>query len=189
MFETRLKTGIAVLFLAATTACASVAPKYTPLPDNVNRLRDAEAAPVKVAEFTADPQVGDAVNQLSIRGGSYSSPYEGSYVNYLREALRQDLEEARLLNPAAAVEVCGVLVRNELETGTAKGTASMTARFTVKSGGQIRFDKTKSATYEWESSFVGAVAIPRAQQNYPIVVQRLLSSLYTDADFIRALKN
>ncbi len=188
MFESRFKMGLAVLFLAVMTGCASIAPKYAPVPDNINLLRDAGAASIKVGEFAADPKSGDAVNQLSIRGGAYQSPYEGSYVNYLREALRQDLEEARLLSPEATVEIGGVLVRNELETGVAKGSATMAARFTVKRSGQVRFDKTKSATHEWDSSFVGAIAIPRAQQNYPTVVQRLLSDLYSDADFIAALK-
>lgn len=185
---TRIKTIIAAVMLAGTAACASVAPKYTPVPDNVNRLRDAGIGPVKLGEFKADPANAEAVNQLSIRGGAYSSPYEGSFVNYLREAVRQDLEDARLISPDSKVEVAGVLIRNELSAGMSKGTAAIEARFTVTRDTKVRFDKTKSATHEWESSFVGAVAIPRAQQNYPVVVQQLLSQLYSDSDFVAALK-
>jgi len=188
MNGSRVKKGLAALLLLGATACASVAPKYTPLPENVNRLRDAGLEPVKVGAFTAKPGTEESVNQLSIRGGTYQSPYDGSFVAYLREALRQELEDARLVDAAATCEVGGVLVRNELSTGVDKGTAAIEARFTVTRGGQVRFDKTKSASYEWESSFVGAIAIPRSQQNYPTVVQRLLSQLYTDADFLAALK-
>jgi hypothetical protein len=35
---------------------------------------------------------------------------------------------------------------------------------------------------------MGNIAIPRAQQNYPVVIQRLLSALYADPDFLAALK-
>jgi hypothetical protein len=184
----RTRTALAAVILAGSTACASVAPKYAPSPDNVNRLRDAGVAAVNVGPFTADPTSGDGVNQLSIRGGEYRSPYEGSFVNYLREALRQDLEDARLLSPSASVEVGGVLVKNTLDTGVSTGTAFIEARFTVKRDGKVRFDKVKSAKHEWESSFIGAIAIPRSQQNYPTAVQLLLTQLYSDAEFIAALK-
>ena len=40
----------------------------------------------------------------------------------------------------------------------------------------------------WDSSFMGAVAIPKAQQQYPLIVQKLLTMIWTDADFQAALK-
>ena len=46
----------------------------------------------------------------------------------------------------------------------------------------------KTARHEWDSAFLGSIAIPRAQQNYPIVVQKLLASLYVDLEFLQALK-
>jgi len=175
--------------LSSLVACTTVAPKYTPSPENVNRLRDAGADPIKVGEFQAAQGSGEAVNHLSIRGGSFVSPYEGSYVNYIKEAVRQELDDARLLNANATVELTGLLVRNEVNAaGFSKADAQIEARFVVKRGGQVRYDKVKTAKYEWESSFVGAVAIPRAQQNYPVVVQRLLADLYSDPEFLAAIK-
>jgi hypothetical protein len=171
------------------TACSTVAPRYTPLPEHINLLRDAKLEPTKVGEFAADPGSGDRVNQLSIRGGSYLSPYDGSWVSYLKEALRQELEDARLLSPNASLELTGVLIRNEVNAGgVTTANAQIEARFIVRREGQVRFSKVKSATYEWDSSFMGNIAIPRAQQNYPVVIQRLLSALYADPDFLAALK-
>ncbi len=171
------------------TACSTIAPKYTPAPDHVNALRDAGMGPLKVGDFTADAKGGQNVNQLSIRGGAYTSPYEGSFIKYIREALRQELDDARLLDENAAVDLSGVLIRNELNAaGISTANAVIEARFVVKRGGEIRYDKVKQATYEWESSFMGNVAIPRAQQNYPIVVQKLLGELYADPEFIAATK-
>jgi len=181
-----LKHLSAGIVLAALTACTTVAPKYTPTPENINRLKDAGADAIKVGEFQAG---NETVNNLSIRGGSYVSPYEGSYVNFLKEALRQELDDARLFNPAATIEIGGVLVRNELNAaGFSTADALIEARFTVKRNGQVRYDQVKTAKYEWESSFVGAVAIPKAQQNYPVVVQKLLASLYSDPAFLAAIK-
>jgi len=186
MSSTTLKYTSAAVLLAALSACTTLAPKYTSMPANVTQLKDAGADAIKVGAFQAG---NESVNSLTIRGGSYVSPYEGSYVNYLKEALRQELDDARLLNPAANIEIDGILVRNELNAaGFSTADAVIEARFTVKRGGQIRYDQVKSAKYEWESSFVGAVAVPRAQQNYPVVVQKLLASLYSDPAFLAAIK-
>jgi hypothetical protein len=183
-----VKAGLLALAVLTTTGCASVAPKYASLPDNINLLRDVGAQPVRLGQFTADPASQGKVEQLSIRGGEYHSPYGDSFVLYLQEALRQDLEGAKLLSPTGAVEVAGVVIKNELDTGMDKGSASIEARFLVRRGAEVRFDKVKSATFEWESSFVGAIAIPRSQQNYPVAVQKLYSQLYADPAFQAALK-
>ncbi|MNL70318.1 hypothetical protein D3C87_1953020 [compost metagenome] len=64
----------------------------------------------------------------------------------------------------------------------------MEAQFVVKNGSEVRYDKTKKITRQWEGAFAGAVAIPQAANNYPLMVQDLLGSLFADPDFITALK-
>ena len=68
------------------------------------------------------------------------------------------------------------------------GHGDIEARFIVKRGGTVRYDGTKSNHSEWDSSFLGAVAIPKGQQAYPTLVQGLLSNLYSDPAFVAALK-
>lgn len=58
----------------------------------------------------------------------------------------------------------------------------------VRKGDVVRYDQVKTLQHEWESSFAGAIAIPRAQQAYPGLVQRLLAALYADQAFLQALK-
>jgi len=83
----------------------------------------------------------------------------------------------------------GLLTRNDLDSsGIVKGTGLIEAQFVVRRDGQVKFDKIKSASAEWESSFAGAVAIPKAAQNYPVMVQSLLAALYSDADLQSALR-
>ncbi|MFT3782148.1 MAG: hypothetical protein QM790_09035 [Nibricoccus sp.] len=183
----RLTVGGLLLFLLA--GCTLVAPKYVSAPANINQLRDAAATGAKVGEFTADARVEDGATSISLRGNSMVSPYDNSYVEYLKAALRQDLEDARLLDPNSSIEISGMLIHNDINiAGFSKGHASVEARFIIKRGGQVSFDKVKTVNEEWDSSFVGAVAIPKAQQNYPLVVQKLLTSLYNDPDFVAALK-
>ena len=143
-----------------------------------------------MGEFQADPQNRDKVNDITIRGNPYASPYNNSFVSYLKESLRQELEDAHLLNPSAAVEISGVLIRNEINAaGFSTASATIEARFIVKHSGTVRFDKIKTVTDQWDSSLVCAIAIPRAQQKYPSVVQKLLAALYADSDFAAAIKD
>jgi hypothetical protein len=177
---------IGILILGA---CSLTAPKYNASFDSSQKLRDAGLEKVKVGNFSAAPNAKGKVDGLSIRASSYASPYNNSFVAYLEQAMRQELEDSRLLNSNADTEIDGVLIRNELDgSGFSVGTADIEAQFIVRRDGGIRFDKVKSAHQEWESSFVGATAIPAAAQNYPVVVQKLISNLFADPEFIAALK-
>jgi hypothetical protein len=178
--------GFMVLSLGA---CSLAAPKYNASMGNVEKLRDAELGKVKIGKFTADPTSKSNVNRLTIRGSSYESPYDKSFVAYLEEAVRQEIDDGRLLDTGANTEIDGVLIRNELDgSGISIGTADIEARFLVKRDGTVRYDKVQSAHHEWESSFVGAKAVPSAAQNYPIVVQKLLAKHFGDSEFRTALK-
>jgi len=188
MITASIKFTACGLLLALFTGCTIVAPKYTSSPTNINQLRDTASIGVKIGEFQADPRAREGMASISLRGNSMESPYANSYAEYLKEALRQDLEEAHLLDANSTVEISGMLVHNEVNiAGFSKGHALVEARFVIKRSGQVAFDKVKTVKDEWESSFAGAIAIPKAQQNYPLVVQKLLTLLYSDADFIAAL--
>jgi hypothetical protein len=177
------------LLLALSTGCTLIAPKYTSTPTNVNQLLDNASAGVRIGEFRADPRAQRGVDRVSLRGNPMVSPYANSYLEYLREALSQDFEGAHLLDPNSTIEISGMLIHNDVDIdGFSTGHALFEARFIVKRNGQVSFDKVKTSKDDWDSSLVGAVAIPKAQQNYPLVVQKLLTSLYSDPDFIAALK-
>lgn len=157
---------------------------------NIVRLREAGLEPMKLGTFAAaDPARAEALNHLTIRGGSYISPYQASYVEYLKQALSAELKEANLLDPASAVGLAGFLVANDLDaSGFSKANARMDARFQITRSGKVTFDKVLSARFDWDSNILGMIAIPQAIQNYPTVVQRLLATLYADPEFNAALK-
>jgi len=95
-----------------------------------------------------------------------------------------------MYNPQSAPEISGTLLRNNIDAGGfATNSGQIEVRFLVKRGTQVYFDKVKRADQQWESSFAGAVAIPLAHNNYPLMVQKLINVLVTDPDFTRALRN
>jgi len=170
------------------SGCSLMAPKYSASTENVQKLKDAASLSVKVGAFESTPGKDNA-NPISIRGSQLASPYDGSYANYLAEALRQELSIAGKLAPDATLEISGALQKNDMNIpALGNGTGDIAARFVVKRGGEVRYDQIKSISDSWESSFAGPVAIPRAVEHYPILVQKLLSSLYADPAFAQALK-
>lgn len=181
-------TPVVALLIFLITGCSTIAPKYNTDFNNISQLRREKLNPARVGTVTKETAANSNVDSLTIRGGSYLSPY-GSYTSYLAEALKQELDDARLLDPLSQIEVSAVLLRNSLDAaGFSTGVAEVEARFVVRNAGTIKFDKVKVARHTWESSFAGAIAIPKAQQSYPIVIQKLVGQLFSDPEFISALK-
>ena len=171
-----------------STGCAMVAPQYTASLDNVQILKDSGDYAAKVAEFQPGKDKAYS-NPISIRGSSLVSPYNESYASYLTAAIKQELSLAKKFSPDANIEISGTVLKNDIDaTGASMGWAHMEARFIVKRSGQLRYDQVKTVRHEFPSSFAGNVAIPKAIQEYPVAVQKLLNQLYTDKSFIEALK-
>lgn len=165
-----------------------MAPSYSPSIENVQLLKDSGIAAARVGTFDSKPE-GSNDTGISLRGSTLQSPYGSSYSLYLAEAIKQELILAGKLKPDAGMEISGTLLKNDMDlSGISIASGDITARFVVKKEQAILYDKIKSMHSEWESSFAGAVAIPRGQQEYPRLVQRLLAALYADQDFLKALK-
>lgn len=181
-----MKTLCTLVLLAAasilSTGCSLMAPQYTGSLDNVQKLKSGPLQALKVGEFTSTPSKENA-NPISLRGSSMDSPYEKSYAKYLAEALKIELALANKMAIGSEYELSGTLVKNDLDAAVATGTGDIQARFVVKKGPLVRYDQVKTVHHEWESSFVGATAIPRATQEYSNLVRKLLAALYDDPQF------
>jgi hypothetical protein len=182
-----LFSGIAVS--AFLVGCAGPAPNYAPSIDNVEALKKIEGAtPVKTGAIGVTAGMPGAAS-LSLRANTMTSPVGSNYGDYIAAALRQELELAKLHNPQSGVEISGTLLKNNIDAGGISTNAGqIEARFVVTANGQVRFDKVKQVERKWESSFAGAVAIPLAANNYPLMVQSLVGALVTDPDFIKAIR-
>lgn len=183
-----LFTGIAVS--AFLVGCAGPAPNYAPSIDNVETLKKIQGAPaVKTGTIAVTAAMPGAAS-LQLRANTMTSPVGKNYGDYIAAALRQELELAKLYNPQSGVEISGTLLKNNIDAGGISTNAGqIEARFVVTANGQVRFDKVKRTERKWDSSFAGAVAIPLAANNYPLMVQSLIAALVTDPDFVKAIRN
>lgn len=178
--------GIACLFLVG---CAGPAPSYAPSIDNVETLKKSGAGKVTVTDITPTETLQGA-SAIQLRAASMQTPVGKNYGDYIAAALRTELEMAKLYAPQSSTSISGILLKNNIDAGGfSTNEGQLEARFTVKREGQVRFEKTKSIVHKWEGAFAGAVAIPLAANNYPIMVQKLIDALVSDPDFIQSLKN
>jgi len=180
--------GMGVALAVMLTGCAMNAPHYAPSIDNVESIKRIGNFTAKVGQVEA-PVTPATPATLSIRGSSMASPNPPSYGAYVAEALKQELSMANKLKTDAGTEISGTLVKNDIDaSGFSTGTATISARFVVNKDGKVVFERVKSVDHKWDSSFVGAVAIPNALIGYRDTVQKLLAALYADPDFSNSLK-
>lgn len=180
-----LRLSLSATALLAATGCAMQAPRYQPSLDSVEALKKTPTS-VALGSFTV--QAG-LPSSIGLRGSQMSSPVGTDYAAYLADALELELKLAGKLDPKSKVEISGVLVKNDISAGgLSTNSGEIEARIVVRNNGTPRYDKVLRAELSWDSSFLGSVAIPKAQQQYPAIVQKLLAQLWADGAFQSALK-
>lgn len=168
--------------------CGLTAPQYTPSVANIGQLKAAKLRSVAVTKVTPDPTLGSNNESIGLRAASMNSP-TGNFSSYVEEALKSEFQAAGLLDPASTIQMSGILVKNDVSVGGfSTGDSIIEARIKVTKDGTVAYDKLKTATLQFESSFAGAVAIPKGRDMYPITVQKFIEVLISDGDFIGALK-
>lgn len=169
--------------------CASVQLDTTgPTATTVEALRAANLVPAGVGVFQLAPGKDPALD-TTLQGlrGSSMAPAKGRWSQLLKDTLVAELSAAGLYNPASAWVIEGQLTDSRVDAAISKGTGRLAAQFTVKRGGQVVFDKPLAIDAQWESSFVGAVAVPEAMNQYGAMYKQLVAKLVADPDFRRAL--
>lgn len=184
-----IKRVLAAIACAGFVAgCSMTAPQYTPSLANIGQLKTSKLKPLAVDKVVPDATLGSNNESIGLRGSSLNSP-TGSYSSYLEEALKSEFQAAGLLDPASTTKLSGVLVKNDVNIGGfSTGDSIVEARVKVIKGGTVAYDKLKTATLQFESSFAGAVAIPKGRDMYPVTVQKFIETLINDGDFVSALK-
>jgi len=168
--------------------CSMTAPQYTPSVANIGQMKAIKLTPMAVEKVVPDAALGSNNESIGLRASSLSSP-TGSYSSYLEEALKSEFQAAGLLDQASTTKLSGILVKNDVNVGGfSTGDSIVEARVKVMKAGTVAYDKLKTATLQFESSFAGAVAIPKGRDMYPVTVQKFIEVLISDNDFISALK-
>lgn len=188
MSPTKRRLGLltAMTSIALLAACSTVAPTYTASVENVEQLKALPAA--AVGEFKL-AMTDSGATAIGLRSTTMTSPVGGNYAAYLAEALRAELSLAGKLDPKSPFEITGSLLKNDIDAGGfSANSGEIEARFVLKRNGQERYAAVKRAEARWESSFAAAIAIPKAQNQYPVLVQKLVTQLLTDPEFVKAMR-
>jgi hypothetical protein len=174
--------------ILALTGCATiVAPNYSPNYEAIDQLKKISADHISVG--TVQPTDPNAkVNHISLRAASLGSP-SGTFAKYLENALISDLTEMGFYDASSATRIDATILRNDIDiSGISTGSGVMEVNIKITKSGTVSFEKSYLATTQFESSFVGAVAIPKGQSEYPNLVRVLLQQIYSDSAFIQAIK-
>ena len=153
-------------------------------------LRDSGIAPTNVGDFKlAAGKKKDIDKSVSARGSPVQVEGDGTFSGYLRQSVINDLTAAGKYDKASGTVIEAELTENTLSAaGSKKASALLVVRFLVKRAGQTRFDKLVRQAAEWESSFIGAVAIPDAHNHFGEQFRLILTKLYGDPEFLNALR-
>lgn len=169
--------------------CANVQLSATgATPATVERLRSAQLTPAQAGEFRLAPGK-DAAMDTTLAGlrGNTLSPAKGSWSQLLKDTLVVELTAAGLYDPASSLVITGQLIDSRVDAAIGTGTGRLAARFSVAKQGQVVYDKDVAVDASWESSFMGAVAVPQAMNQYGALYKALVARLVDDPDFRRAL--
>ena len=186
-------TRVAFMALCALLLPGCVSVKLPPpqaVIENTVALRDAGIDKVNVGNFTLAAGKDKGIDKaVTARGSPISVEGEGSFSGFLRQALINDLTSAGKYDAAAGTAIEGELFENSLSAaGAKKASAVLVVRFVVKSKGETRYDKQVRQDAKWDSSLVGAIAIPDAINHYSEQFRLILLRLYRDPEFLKALR-
>lgn len=182
-----------ILSLAATlslllTGCSTlVAPSYSADYSLVDSIKRQGLTKTSVGKAQPD-DIKAKVNQITLRASPLTAG-DTTFAGYVGNALASDLKDAGLFDANAPRRIDIVLLANNIDvSGFSQGSGQIEIELTVTNAGNILLRKKYSAQTKFESSFAGAIAIPRGQIEYPNLVRSLLSKVYQDADFLNAMK-
>lgn len=175
----------ALVFTIVLTGCASVKMEVAgATPATVEKLRASNMAPAMVGTFELAPGKEHFVDtQLGGLRGASLVPSKGTWSQHLKDTLITELTAARLYDTASRYVIEGQLIDSQVDAPAGTGTARLVARFMVKKEGSMVYDKEITADASWESSFMGAVAVPTAMNQYGALYKKLITKLVDDPAF------
>lgn len=155
--------------------------------ENIQAAKASGIAAANVARFSFAEGKDPAMDlSVGVRATTLTAP-QGSFARYLQETLETELRAAGLLDPSSEALIEGTLTDRQLEPSIGQGSGRLAARIVVKRRGQVAFDREVAVDATWESSFVGAVAIPAAINEFTALFRKLVSKLLTNPDFRAAM--
>jgi hypothetical protein len=150
----------------------------------IEAVRQAGVPPLALGGFVPGGSVSASDDRSTmVRAVNTIDAPGGSFAGMLRSTLMADLNGAGRYDPSAPLTLSGVLTERMVDSTVGTGTASLAADFTLARDGKTVFDKRLRVNDSWDSSFVGAEAIPDATNHFTGLFEKLSLKLLADPDF------
>lgn len=179
----------AALAAACVAGCSTEMAGIQPTLANLQAVRAVDGRPLAVGEFALAEGLPKGMDRtLSVRADSLKAPGDGSFSHFLRDTLQTQLRAAGKLDQASDTSVSGFLTQSKVQTGLPTSSGTLGARFIVRRGERTLFDRELTVADEWPSSFIGAIAIPTAEDHYTALYAALVKRLFEDEAFKAAIR-
>ena len=181
-------SAVAAMGLALFGCAALKMPAPSASAENLSTLRSANLAPARTGTFVLAP--GKPAGMDKSLGGLRAAslePSNGSFAQTLKEELTVELKAAGLYDDGSNIVISGQLTDSQVDAAIGTSSGRLAAHFTVTRDGKQAYDKDVAVDAKWDGSFVGAIAIPAAVNQYTALYKALAGKLFADPDFQRAL--
>lgn len=148
----------------------------------VEAVSVASAVPIALGDFhLAAGLPASQDGGMGIRGGIIK-PQGGSFAHYLRDSLQAQLAAAGHFDGNAPTVLSAEITRTQASSGVGEnsGHGLLAVDFVVRRGGTEVFHREIVAEKHWNSSFIGAVAFPEAEQGYMSLYTDIIAELFRD---------
>ena len=182
---------LAIIFLGmGLVGCASVKlPPPTAKAETVQALRFANLSSASVGDFRlADGKKSNMDTVLGGLRGSTLTAASGSFSQHLKDEIVTALKAADLYDEQSPIRIEGRLTESMVDAAIKTGSARLAARFIINRGSRRVYNRELSVESSWPSAFAGAVALPKAVNEYGALYKKLTDKLFSDKKFQTALK-
>jgi len=180
---------LALTLMPLVASCMSwtyKVPPYSPNYEFIDGLKGRSVEKIAVGEVQPrDPN--SPVNKIThrvIEGEISLSVRDGTFADYLEEAIKYDLREIGILDQGSRIQLNATIIRNDVNLSKfSRGTGVMEVNITIGKDGNVTFDRP----YSVQTKFL-AGPLEYRHSEYPVLVRTLLEKVYADPEFFNAIK-
>jgi len=161
--------------------CGHTALPYSPAFPNVNTLhRLNKGQPIALGKFTDPKQTRSITCRME---GGENLPGDVTYVEYIKNALQQELNNASLYSSKAKTRLDANL--DVIDFSSMFDHSTWVIKMTFNDHKQAPY--TVRSVYKFSTNFVADIACTQVSQAYVPAVQKFLLTLYQNKHFQRTL--
>lgn len=155
----------------------------------VQAMRATAIPPLAVGTFArAENMSAQDDLRMSLRAATITAPQGSNFSSYMGDVLREQLRITGKLAPDSPFILSGLRTKGRANPAIGKASGALAYRFLLTRNGQAIFEKELEVSGRWNSSFIGALAIPEAEKQFVALYPELLTLLFNDPDFQTALR-